>query len=310
MNKPTVPLAFALGLCAAAASGEAAEHGHAEGGHAHEHDFAVVPPALGASLRDGWLDRWPHSHYSRRGTPFVHTFVSEPAFLDRDFFLDFSLAKGKDGVEAEAEAELEWAITRRIGLVVEAPFVYLNPDGGGTERGLGDVAVAPRLLLLDYDRFLLSANVEFQFSTGDEKRGLGAGETVFAPSLSSWLDLGGNLTLHNNAGFERGLSSGSDAFVWGGALTCSIYTRGTPVVLRADGAVRGHFPAGLLNLIAEIRGEHPLDGPDEGEGTGRWILGASYSLSPHVEVRGALMFPAWNPRDLDGGAILGLIYHF
>lgn len=141
----------------------------------------MLPAALGANLLEGWLDEWPHAHYSRGGTPFVHLFASEPAFMDRDFFLDFALVNGKEGMEYEVEAEIEYALTRRIGIVIEAPYSYFDPDEGARENGLGDLAIAPRFLLLDYDRFLLSANIEFSFPTGDADRGFGAGETNLAP---------------------------------------------------------------------------------------------------------------------------------
>jgi len=286
-------------------------HSHAHPiGEPDQHDFTRLPAPLGANLFEGWFDKWSHTHYSRQGTPFVHLFANEPAFMDRDFFLDFALTNGEEGMEFELEAEIEYTFTRRIGLVIEAPYAWLDPDDETSENGFGDIAVAPRFLLLDYDRFLLAVNMEFEFPTGNEDRGLGAGETIFAPSISTWLDLGNDFTLQNNVGIEHGLSSDSDAFVWGGALTYSIYTKGEPEIIRSDGAVRAHFPEGLLNLIAEIRGEHPLDGEDEGNGTAEWILGASYSLSPHVEVRAALTFPAWNPREFDNGAIFSLIYHF
>lgn len=95
-----------------------------------------VNPAAQASaepinldITEGWLDPWPHNHFSRKGTPFIHLFSLEPAFLDRDFFLDYRWASGSEGKEIEVEAELEWALTRRLGIVVEAPFARLSPDG-------------------------------------------------------------------------------------------------------------------------------------------------------------------------------------
>ena len=276
----------------------------------HAGDFVVVPPALGLNLLDGWFDPWPHTHYSRRGTPNVHLFRNEPAYLDRDFFLDYTLKHGAEGMEMEVEAEVEYAFTRRIGIVFEAPYAFLDPDEGERENGLGDIAIAPRFLLVEFDRFLLSANAEFSFPTGDEDRGLGSGEAAINFSLSTWTDLGANFTLQTNAGIEHGLRTDSDALTWGGAVTYSFYIGSQPELLRAGGAVRSHFPAGLVNLIAEIRGEHPLDGDEKGSGTAEVIFGAAYSITPHVEIRGGLTFPAWNPREFDNGLIVGLIYHF
>jgi hypothetical protein len=50
--------------------------------------------------------------------------------------------------------------------------------------GFGDVAMAPRLLLADLPTFLLSLNLEVEIPSGSESKGLGAGETIFGPSLS------------------------------------------------------------------------------------------------------------------------------
>jgi hypothetical protein len=307
---PRNPISFTGEDVSAVGHGNEPAHSHPIIGEPDEHDFVLLPPALGPNPVDGWFDKWPHTHHSRRGTPFVHLFANEPAFMDRDFFLDFAVADGDEGFEFEIEAELEYTLTRRIGVVIEAPYTYLDPVDGESEDGFGDLAIAPRFLLLDSDRFLVAGNVELEFPTGDEDRGLGAGEIIVAPSFSTWLDLGNRFTLQNNVGVELGADSHSEVLVWGGALTYSLYTQGSPDMIREDGAVRSHFPTGLLNLIAEIRGELPLDGEDEGIDTAAWILGASYSLSPHLELRCALTLPAWNPREFDNGAIFGVIYHF
>lgn len=291
-------------------SDEHAGHSHGLFDSNHTDDFVPVPPALGLNLLDGWLDPWTHTHYSRRGTPNVHLFRNEPAYLDRDFFLDYSIKKGAEGTEMEVSAEFEFAFTRRIGLVVEAPYAFIDPDEGQRESGVGDIAIAPRFLLVEYDRFLLSANVEFTFPTGDDHNGLGSGEAAINYSLSTWTDLGANFTLQTNTGIEHGLRTSSDALTWGGAVTYSFYIGQQPELLRSGGTVRSHFPAGLVNLIAEIRGEHPLDGDEKGSGTAEVIIGASYSITPHLEIRGGLTVPAWNPRGFDNGVIVGLIYHF
>jgi hypothetical protein len=282
--------------------------------HRHEHEqddkVASVPAALRANLLEGWLDDWPHAHASRRGTPFVHTFGGEPAFLGRELFLDYSFTRGEEGTEMEIEAELEHAITRRIGIVVEAPYAVLDPDDATREHGIGDVAVAPRFLLLDYDRFLLAANVELSFPTGESKKGLGTGEAAISPSISTWHDLGMGLTLHTSLGVTHGFCSDDHALTWGSAVVCSIGLFGQIDPALSDDTARARLPSGLLSLIAEVRGEHPLSGEEKGSGSADWILGASYTITPHVEVRGALSLPAWSPSEFDQRVILGLVIHF
>ncbi|MHC5027590.1 MAG: transporter [Planctomycetota bacterium] len=277
--------------------------------HAHGHGFTALPPALGSNLGSGWLAPWTHTHYSREGTPLVHAFGIEPAFLGREVFVDFTSTNG-DGSEYELEVEFEYALTRRIGIVVEAGYAWLQPDDGPNASGFGDVALAPRFLLLEYDRFLLSTNLEFEFPTGDDERGLGEGEAVFAPSLATWSDLGSGFTLQASLGVEHGLSSDFDTLTWGGAIIYSINTSGEAIGRDAAGHVPVHFPAGLLNLIGEIGGEHPLDGEEEGRGTGELRFGASYSITPHLEARASVSIPAWRPREFDNSVTVGVIFHF
>lgn len=277
--------------------------------HDHE-EFIQLPEPLELDLFSGWLDEWNHADYSRSGTPYVHAFGIEPAFLCRDILVNGEFSNGEEGKEYEVEAELEFALTRRIGLVVEGGYSWLNPRDGSSERGFGDIGVAPRFLMIEYDNFLMSVSTGFEFPTGNEDRGLGAGETIFVPSASSWLDLGNNITLQNVVGVEHGLSSNENVLFWGGALIWSLYTDGSPVLYGPDGGVRTHFPQGMLNIIAELRGELPVNGEEQGNGTAEWQFGLSYAITPQLEIRGAISFPAWNPREFDNGATVGLIYHF
>jgi hypothetical protein len=283
--------------------------GHEE--HAHDGDhFVFLSEPFEANFFEGWFDRWEHSDFSREGTAYVHAFGIEPAFLCRDVIANAAFVNGPEGKEYEVEGEIEFALTRRIGLVVEGGYAWLDQNDESGENGIGDIAVAPRFLLLDYDRFLLSLNTEFSFPTGDDERGLGSGETIFAPSVSTWLDLGSNITLQNNVGIEHGLSSSDDVFIWAGALSFSIYTDGTPQMSNASGAVRAHFPRGMLSLIAEIGGEVGLNGEERGAGSAEWIFGVSYSITPKLQLRASLGFPAWNPREFDNAATVGFLYHF
>lgn len=309
-------LAFLLPACATALAGPPAHQpeGHtgedrrpADHSH-HDHDPLPLPAPLGLlNPTEAWLDPWPHTHLSRRGTPLVHLFRTEPAYLGRDLLLDVTVLDGAEGTEVELEAELEWAFSRRIGLAVEAPLAWRNADEG-SEAGIGDLGLAPRLLLAETDRLFLSLSVGLELPTGNEDRGLGAGEAVVAPSLLTWVDLGGGIALSASAGIEHGLETDSDTFVWGAGLTIPIDLSGRA----GDAAEAGlrHVPAGLVSLIAEIRGELPLDGEEEGSGTGEVIFGASWSVSPRLEVRGGVVLPAWTPREFDAGAIFGVIVHF
>jgi hypothetical protein len=126
-----------------------------------------LPEFVSRNTEQSWFGPWVHSHFSQRGTPFVHTFNLEPAFLGRDFFLSYFSTKGSAMREAELEAELEWAFTHRLGMVLEAPFVQLSPVGAKGDSGIGDVATAVRALFIEGETFLFAGNLELSFPTGD-----------------------------------------------------------------------------------------------------------------------------------------------
>jgi len=196
-------------------------------------------------------------------------------------------------------------------LVVEGGYAWFSPDDAPNDRGFGDIAVSPRFLMLEYDEFLLSLQTEFEFPTGDADRGFGSGEVIFAPSVSTWLDLGSDLSLQNSLGFERGLGSdGQSVFFWGASLIKSFYLNGDPELLGPHGGTRTHFPAGMLSLVAELGGELPVTGDEKGQGAGEWLLGASYTLTPQLALRGSVSFPAWNPGEFNSMFTVGLIWHF
>lgn len=270
---------------------------------------ADYPSPFGASLQDAWLDAWPHTHFSRRGTPFVHLFSLEPAFLDRDLFFDYRHIRAPDVQEAELEIELEWAFTRRIGLVMEGPLVQVNPDDGATELGLGDVAVAPRFLLVDTERLLVSGNLEVSLPTGRSSRSLGAGEAALAPSLSAWTDLGNWITLSTQIGTEHGLESGDCKLFYNAALAYSFVG---PRLFRPghSHAAYSHFPPGLTSLIGEFTGRTILNGEDERASTAELLLGVSYNLTEYWEVRSGYQLPLGDPNEIDYGLIFSVIYHF
>ena len=266
------------------------------------------PEPLGFSLTEGWLDPWQHNHFSHRGTPFTHAFFTEPAFLDRDIFLDTRISRGEDGNEVEFEAEVEWALTRRIGLALEVPFLFVDPDPGRTEEGFGDLAIAPRFLLVETSRWLLSANLEAVTPTGSERRGLGQGETGLSPTLSCWYDVGMFVTLNAQFGTEHGLESGDAELLYNTALIFSLLDS---EMVEETGDEHGrHFPAGMVNLLAEVTGRTGLSGEEHARTTAEFLFGLSYLVTSHLEIRSGLQFPLFKPREFDNAYIFSLVYHF
>ena len=195
-NRKTISswIAAILGICRIFNPLSADESLHTQ--YEQKQKVSALEP-LGFSLSGSWADPWPHRHFSTRNTPLIHSFGIEPAFLDRDLFLDTQFSSSEDGDELELEAEVEWALTRRIGMVFELPYAVMNPDTGKKVNGIGDLAIAPRFLLGETDRLKLSANMEVAFPSGGEDRDLGSGEFGLAPSISGWVDLGNWFSTRN-----------------------------------------------------------------------------------------------------------------
>ncbi len=285
------------GVFANEAEGRATPHESAHSGH-HE--------PLGFDLKEHWFQEWQHARFSRRNTPYVHTFNLEPALLERDFSLNSNFVNGLDGEnEIEVEAELEWAFTRRIGMVVELPFHSLDTEHDGTTSGVSDILLGPRLLTLDLERFILTTNLEFTVPTGDEDRHLGAGEVQLHPSVSLWLDLGNWFTLAGQIGYVHGVETGESDLRYRAALAYSFLTQGSRDHLDVK-----RFPRGLSSLIAEVQGRQTLSTMAESEHSNDVFLGGSYNVTGHWELRGGYHTPVGGNREFDSGVVFSMVYYF
>ena len=271
-------------------SEEVGEHNHAH--HAGE-EHHRSRPLLRRDLRRGWRAPAEHYHASACGTPYVHGFLTEPAFLGRDFFLDVT----RTDDETEFEAELEWSLTKRVGLIAELPYT------DSEESGIGDAALGLRALLVEERRFLLSASTEIEFPTGSESRGLGSGSLALGASLHAWMDLGSWVTLQTATGLEYVPDENETGFTWSVALAKSFCIR--PLILIPSHGDHDHGPV-AFNLIAEIQGVTTLT-KDAGTTEGRWLLGASYPLTRSLDLRGAFSQSLGGDED---AWTLGIIVHF
>ncbi|MHC4519644.1 MAG: hypothetical protein ACYTAS_13725 [Planctomycetota bacterium] len=275
-----------------------------------EHDHHDAPDVLGFDLTKGWLDPAVHSHFSRRGTPMIHSFRVEPAFTRRDLLLDYNFRNTAEGSEQEIEAELEWALSRRLGLVLEVPYVFLDPDDEGAVDGFGNFAISPRLLLAEYERFLLAFGLEIESPTGSRATGIAENEVALAPSLSVWADLGTWWAANAQSGVEYLCESDeSELFV----RASLIHTLAPSQASRDSHAEHEHghgLHSGLLSLLVEIDTTIGLSGDEEGDTEVEGIVGAYYGLSETVDLRAGYQFPFSSSEELNSGLIAGLIHHF
>ena len=251
-----------------------------------------------------FLEPFEHIHFTPAGTPIIHSFGVEPAFTGRDLFLDYSWREGSGVSEHETEIEMEWAFTRRLGVILEIPYIFEDEDGAGSESGFGDLAIVPRALLIDSDHFLLTAQIEVGLPTGSSAFG---GETSIAPGFAIWNDLGNWFTLNSNIAIEHGFDSNETELEFGFGLVKSF---GENLDTDHDHHGHNHSASGLINLHLEITGSTPLNGPDKGDFETEGLIGISHGLTPEMDIRIGYQFPISTPKEFDHGITTGLIFHF
>jgi hypothetical protein len=271
---------------------------------------ALAITALSSTLAaaSDFLEPFEHIHMSRSGTPYVHSFGIEPAFTGRDLFIDHTYIRGNGVSEHESEIELEWAFTKRLGMIVEIPYIWEDEEGVGTSSGFGDLAIVPRALLIESERFLLTAQMEVVLPTGSSRFG---GDTAIAPGIAMWNDLGNWWTLNSGFAIEHGFDADETEFLFGLGLVKSFGAKHSGQGAKGH-AHQGHShsTAGLLHLHLEATGSSPLNGSDQGDINIEGLVGISYGLAAGFDIRAGYLFPITSPKDFDEGFTAGFIFHF
>lgn len=265
---------------------------------------AGEPAAEATSSDSSWLEPYKHHHFNDLGTPVVHSFNIEPAFTGRDIFGTYRYVSGSDAIEHETELELEWGLTRRLGIIFELPYIVENERQGPTKRGFGDLVVVPRALLYESDRLLLTAQAEIGLPTGSKDFG---GDTSIAPGLAAWYDLGNWWTLQGLVAWENKLDADEGAIEFGLGIIKSIDLHG-----HGGSCDHGHHRthAGLLNFHLEFTGEMGLTDGEDGRTEVQGLIGVSHSLSCGLDIRLGYEFPVTRPTELDYGWVIGANWHF
>lgn len=245
-----------------------------------------------------------HTHFSESGTPYVHPFNFEPPQIHQDAFFIHKYTQntieGSD--EHEAEAHLDWALTKRLGYVFAVPLVGVEDAMGVQSMGIGDLEFGPRAMLIESDNFILASNTFMTIPTGDEMRDLGAGEMIMSPYITTWHDLGNWNTLLFNIGPDIGLESGDTSISYAFSLTHSWLG---PAILADDhgheeGEAAGHahhFEPGMTSLYLEMTGETEVDG--ERRTFVELMPGISYVLSGSAELRFGTLLPISKTQRFD-----------
>ena len=271
--------------------------------------FAVMRPAWGqGGFFDEMFDPVHHTHFSESGTPFVHPFNFEPPQIHQDVFFIYKYTKNTiDGEnEHEAEAHVDWALTKRLGFVFATPLLGLEDATGTQSAGFGDIEFGPRAMLINEEKFILASNLFMSFPTGDAGRGLSAGETIISPYVTTWHDLGGwddrwNMVLFN-FGPNIGLESGETSLTYDFSLSHSWLG---PELLEAEDeiehagedGIQHHFTPGMTTLYLEMVGETELSG--DKRTFVELMPGISYVLTQHAELRFGVLLPVSKTQRFD-----------
>lgn len=270
--------------------------------------LAITALSTCLAAAGNFLEPFEHIHLSKSGTPYVHSFGIEPAFTGRDFFIDHSYREGNGVAEHESELELEWAFTKRLGIIAEIPYIWEDEEGVATGSRFGDLAIVPRALLIESERFLLTAQMEVVLPSGSSRFG---GETAIAPGIAMWNDLGNWWTLNTGFSIEHGFDADETELLFGVGLVKSFGETCSDDRDKSH-AHHGHShsTADMLHLHLEATGSTPLNGPDEGDINIEGLVGISYGLAAGFDIRAGYLFPITSPKDFDEGFTAGFIFHF
>lgn len=243
---------------------------------------------LGLDLGKGWFEPVSkHDHSAGcRSVRYIHPLTLEAAFNEGDLFVDYIFNSFDDVDEHEIKIELEVALTRRLGIILETAYQFENEDDS-TQEGFTDFGFALRSLLIEFDSFLATASLGFEIPTGSNA--FTSDELVIEPSLLNWFDLGHGFSLNTSVGFGIGTESQESDFFFDAALIKDV--------------------PGPFAISLELRNEVGLRDEERGEVSSEGTLGAIFRLNGSTAVRGGWNFPISND-EFRGGAIASFNFSF
>ncbi|MFT5467928.1 MAG: hypothetical protein ACI8UO_003036 [Verrucomicrobiales bacterium] len=225
------------------------------------------------------------NHHSHHDDFDVQPFFVEPADRHNALIFDYGFRSGDEGNEHEIGFELEYAFNERFGVILEQGFLFLD----GSE-GLGDLAVVPRVFLVESESFYLTANLEVEIPTGDST--LTSDEVALAPSLSARWDVDGGWAVHGQFGVETALDSDET----------ELFTR---IAL-----IHGVGASDKLAMILESEFAVGVGGDESGDVHAEGVVGLSYAMRENFATRLGFQFPISSPREFDAGFIVGGVFTF
>lgn len=193
-----------------------------------------------------------------------------------------------DDEEVAPGFALIYGLTDNLDIGLGVPFLFLRPDGGSNEEGISDLELCLKCRFLEEGECCPSlALVGFvTLPTGDEDRGLGAGNSDMGLLLVASKDLC-NMTCHLNLGYQYvGSGEPNDVFLYGAAFERPLTEKWT--------------------LVGEIVGE-TSSAPDAANA----LLGVTYAIRENAVLDFGFSYDLTDERaSADFGVTMGATFSF
>jgi hypothetical protein len=243
-----------------------------------------------------------HRHETSQGYMLLHMLKTEHAWLEREVVFDLGFANGADGGtvdETELEVEFEYAINSHVMLILGQPVIFLDPDEGEGLEGIGDLEAGFQYLAFDGERTIVSFGLNASLPTGDEDKGLGAGNVLLAPRGLLWHDFCNGTHLHAEAAFDVpvDVDQPENALVYNVALSHTIAASRCWDYMRH------------LTPLVEANCETMLNGPESGTTVVNLTPGVRWIVGKHHQAGFGYSFPVTGSQQFEGQWLFSFILH-
>lgn len=176
--------------------------------------FSRIMPAFAEQLTDPQIDAviahlrtfcrgssWPRGELN-----LPRPLTTEKAFPEDETVVT-TLIGAHHAPDVSHEIAYEHRLSARNQLEVSIPFASLHDETGTLSRGVGDVGIGLKRVLLASSHSILAAQGEVIAPTGNKDKGLGSGVTVFEAFAAYGQILPAGMFLQGQAGTEQPTST-------------------------------------------------------------------------------------------------------
>ena len=203
-------------------------------------------------------------------------------------YLAFGYAYAKDSDSTkhyEIPANAGYGLTDSLEITLLLPYTKIDPDDGRSEKGTGDLAIRPELVIFKESDSIpqMSLAVTIKFDTGSNAIGSGTTDYGLFLNASKVFD---KIQLNGNVGYSF-LEDSDDSVFLGASIEYSINNS--------------------LTLIGEVWSEQPTDSSDDD--VAEVLGGAVYDVSDTISLDFGIG-TGLHTEDIDLRYTMGATYHF